>query len=248
MYQNEPIKMDKYTITYLNDTTEGPNTYVKVNYKVYDKQGKVSEEFNLYPNVQINPKMGLIASPDTKHYLFHDVYTHLSSIAPPEENHDHEGHTDEENYLDPSTHEVNIGDTVRYKTGFIVVKGINKDAKIKDISLNQNDIAVGMALEVNTPDGKYDAEPIYLLKAGQQPVDFGKNVDQAGLKLRFTKIDPAKKTLELMVYQKKPEEKKWIVLKAIVFPYINLFWAGSIIMVVGFLLSIFRRNKELKTA
>ncbi|MDF3076713.1 MAG: cytochrome biosis protein [Sphingobacteriaceae bacterium] len=248
MYQNEPIKMDKYTITYLNDTTEGPNTYVKVNYKVYDKDGKVSEEFNLYPNVQINPKMGLIASPDTKHYIFHDVYTHLSSIAPPEGNHDHEGHTDEENYLDPSTHEVNIGDTVRYKTGFIVVKGINKDAKIKDISLNQNDIAVGMALEVNTPDGKYDAEPIYLLKAGQQPVDFGKNVDQAGLKLRFTKIDPAKKTLELMVYQKKPAEKKWIVLKAIVFPYINLFWAGSIIMVVGFLLSIFRRNKELKTA
>lgn len=145
-------------------------------------------------------------------------------------------------------HEVNVGDTIRYKSGFIVVKGINKDAKIKDITLGASDIAVGMALEINTADGKYEAEPIYLLKAGQQPVDFGKNVEQAGLKLRFTKIDPAKKSLELLVYQKKPEERKWIVLKAIVFPYINLFWAGAIIMVVGFLLSIFRRNKELKIA
>ena len=38
------------------------------------------------------------------------------------------------------------------------------------------------------------------------------------------------------------------VLKAIEFPYINFFWGGTIIMVIGFLLSIFRRNKELKQA
>jgi len=36
-------------------------------------------------------------------------------------------------------------------------------------------------------------------------------------------------------------------MKAIEFPSINFFWSGTIIMVIGFLLSIFRRNKELKT-
>jgi cytochrome c-type biogenesis protein CcmF len=51
-----------------------------------------------------------------------------------------------------------------------------------------------------------------------------------------------------MVYQKPKPEKTWVVLKAIEFPYINLFWGGTIIMVIGFLLSIFRRNKEITQA
>ena len=46
---------------------------------------------------------------------------------------------------------------------------------------------------------------------------------------------------------KKPKaEKNWIVMKAIEFPYINFFWGGGIVMIVGFLISIFRRNKEVK--
>jgi cytochrome c-type biogenesis protein CcmF len=36
-------------------------------------------------------------------------------------------------------------------------------------------------------------------------------------------------------------------MRAIEFPYINFLWSGTVIMVIGFLLSIFRRNKELKT-
>jgi cytochrome c-type biogenesis protein CcmF len=73
--------------------------------------------------------------------------------------------------------------------------------------------------------------------------------DEAGLKLRFTNILPEKDKLELTVYEKpKSDKKDWIVLKAISFPYINLFWGGTIIMVIGFILSIFRRAKEVKTA
>jgi cytochrome c-type biogenesis protein CcmF len=68
------------------------------------------------------------------------------------------------------------------------------------------------------------------------------------LKLRFSNVYPDKDKLELMVYQKPKAEKDWVVLKAIEFPYINLFWGGTIIMVIGFILSIFRRNKEIKTA
>jgi cytochrome c-type biogenesis protein CcmF len=35
-------------------------------------------------------------------------------------------------------------------------------------------------------------------------------------------------------------------MKAIVFPYINLLWGGTIVMVIGFILAIVRRIKELK--
>jgi cytochrome c-type biogenesis protein CcmF len=35
-------------------------------------------------------------------------------------------------------------------------------------------------------------------------------------------------------------------MKAMIFPYINFLWGGIILMVTGFMFSIFRRNKELK--
>ncbi|MBK0384513.1 cytochrome c biogenesis protein CcsA [Pedobacter sp. SD-b] len=248
LYKNEPTKMAEYTVTYKGDSTSGVNTYYKVNYKVIDADGKVKENFNLYPNAQQNAKMKqIIASPDTKHYLLHDVYTHVSSVPLKDDGHDdHEGHSDDENYNKPIVHEVSVGDTVRFREGFLVVKSLNKNATIKDITLDKGDVAIGMNIEVDANNAKYQAEPIFLIK-GNTKVDFGKKVDEAGLKLRFTNVLPAKDKLELTVYEKPKEDKKdWIVLKAITFPYINLFWGGTIIMVIGFLLSIFRRAKESK--
>lgn len=250
LYKNEPVKMDKYMVTYRGDSTSGVNTYYRVNYQIINEQGKVEENFDLYPNAQQNAKMRqIIASPDTKHYLFHDIYTHVSSVPLKEEAHeDHEGHSDDENYMQPVKHEVNIGDTIRFRSGFILVKNINRNATIKDIPLEKGDVAIGMTLEVNANEQVYQTEPIFLIK-GNTKVDFGKKVDEAGLKLRFTNILPEKDKLELTVYEKpKSDKKDWIVLKAISFPYINLFWGGTIIMVIGFILSIFRRAKEVKTA
>ena len=129
-----------------------------------------------------------------------------------------------------------------------MVKSVNRNATIKDIPLTANDVAIGMNLEIKTDKINTTAEPIFLIK-GNTKVDFGKKVDEVGLKLRFTNILPDKDKLELTVYEKpKAERKDWVVMKAIVFPYINLFWGGTIIMVIGFILSIFRRFREVKTA
>lgn len=251
LYKNEPTKMDKYLVTYLGDSTSGVNTYYKVNYQVIGEDGKIKENFNLYPNAQQNAKMRqIIASPDTKHYLLHDIYTHVSSVPLKEEEHheDHEGHSDDENYLKPVAHEVTIGDTVRFRTGYLVVKDINKSAKINDIALTDKDVAISLVLAVYSDNKTYSAEPIFLIK-GNAKVDFGKKVDEAGIKVRFTNVLPDKNKMELTLYEKPKEDKKdWIVLKAIEFPYINLFWGGTIIMVIGFIMSIFRRSKEIKSA
>ena len=101
-----------------------------------------------------------------------------------------------------------------------------------------------MELQVVTKGKTYTEQPLYLIKGGNK-FDFAKTLAEAGLKLRFSNIYPERDKLELMIYQKPLAEKRWIVLKAIKFPYINLFWGGTIIMVIGFLLSIFRRQKEL---
>jgi cytochrome c-type biogenesis protein CcmF len=250
LYKDEPTKMDRYTVTYMGDSTKGVNTYYRINYKVIDESsGDVKENFTLYPNAQQNAKMRqIIASPDTRHYLFHDVYTHVSSVPLKEDDHeDHEGHSEDEKYEKPVTYEVNVGDTVRFREGYILIKGINRDAKIQNIPVGERDIAIGLQLDVVSSGQVIPSEPIYLLKDGSK-FDFGKTVDEKGLKLRFSNVYPDKDKLELMVYQKPKAEKDWVVLKAIEFPYINLFWGGTIIMVIGFILSIFRRNKEIKQA
>jgi cytochrome c-type biogenesis protein CcmF len=107
-------------------------------------------------------------------------------------------------------------------------------------------VAVGAQLEVVSHGKTYQAEPVYMIKNGSA-FDFARKVEDAGLKLRFSKIIPEKGKEEITVYQQPESKKAYIVMKAIQFPYINFFWSGTIIMVIGFLLSIFRRNKELKT-
>jgi len=41
------------------------------------------------------------------------------------------------------------------------------------------------------------------------------------------------------------QRSDYVVLEAIIFPGINLVWAGSLLMLFGFALSLWRRWKEL---
>ncbi|TSJ39484.1 cytochrome C biogenesis protein [Mucilaginibacter corticis] len=251
LYKNTPVVMGKYTVTYIGDSIAVPNHYFKVNYKVVDAAGKVTEEFLLKPNAQANAKMGLISSPDTKHYLFSDLYTHVNmsnaiAVGEGTEAAGHDEADDDKKYDAPIPYEVAVGDTIRFRDGYVVLKSIGKVDKVQDIALTDKDVAISAKLQVNANGKTYDAEPIYMIRSNNA-FDFARKVEDAGLKLRFTKVLPQKGKVEITLYQQPESAKKWIVMRAIQFPDINFLWSGTIIMVIGILLSIFRRNKELKT-
>ena len=251
LYKNAPVVMGKYTVTYIGDSVSAPNHYFKVNYKVTDAAGKVTEEFLLKPNAQANAKMGLIASPDTKHYLFSDLYTHVTysnaiTIGEGTEAAGHDEADDDKKYEAPIPYEVAVGDTIRFRDGYVVLKSLGKVDKVQDIAITNKDVAISAKLQVNANNKTYDAEPIYMIR-NNNAFDFARKVEDAGLKLRFTKVLPQKGKVEITLYQQPESAKKWIVMRAIQFPDINFLWSGTIIMVIGILLSIFRRNKELKT-
>lgn len=254
VYQNQPVKMGDFLVTYTGDSISTPNIFFKVDYKKIGAGGKVENEFVLKPKALIN-KGQMSASPDTKHYLLHDMYTHITMFYPAPtaltggadgaDGHD-EGN-DDKNYDAPVSHEVAPGDTIKYRDGYILLKSLTKETKIQNIPLADSDVAIGANLEVVSHGNKYEAKPVYMIKSGNV-FDFARKVDDAGLKLRFSKVIPETKKVEIIVYQQPESKKKFIVMKAIQFPYINFFWAGTIIMVIGFFLSIRRRKKELKTA
>ncbi len=248
LYKNEPKTMGKYTVTYVSDTTVAPNTYFKLNFKVLDEEGNIKENFDLNPNIQSNESMGLIASPDTKHYLFRDIYTHITSAPETKESgHEpHEGHSDDENYKAPRVVKVKAGDTLHVTGAVLTVNPLNTRPTIKDLKIEAQDLAVGLPLVLDQNGKKYTAEPVFLVK-GNNTFNFDKKLEELSMKFKFTRIFPETGEYELMVYEKPQQAKDWVVFKAIEFPYINFYWAGSIIMVIGFIISIFRRRKEIKT-
>ena len=250
--EGEPQQMGEYQVTYIGDSVAAPNVYYKIKYeRLDDETGKVKESFILRPFAQNNPDMGgLIGTPATQHYLTHDIYTLITAAASESQaaanNVPEEEKTGYEDYEEPATYQVSLGDTLRYRNGYYVIESINKDAVLKDIPKGADDVIVGLKIKVVAVDGKdYEVEPIFLIKDGQS-FDFNKDVEEQGLRFRFTNILPKNDKLEIMLYQKPLPEKKWIVFKAIKFPYINFFWAGTIIMTIGFLMSIYRRLKDAK--
>jgi cytochrome c-type biogenesis protein CcmF len=253
IYKNVPVKMGDYTVTYVGDSIAAPDHFFKVDYKRFDATGKIVEEFRLMPNSQANAKMGLISSPDTRHYLFSDLYTHINmsnAIALPNEGGEEAGHNeinDDKKYEPPLTYEVAVGDTIRFREGYLTLGSIGRVDKIQDIELKPTDVAIGAKLNIVSNGKQYAAEPIYMIR-NNNAFDFSRKVDDAGIKLRFSKVIPQQNKVEITVYQQPESAKKYIVMRAIQFPFVNLLWAGTIIMVIGIILSIFRRNKEIKTA
>ncbi len=254
--EGEPVQMGDYRITYVGDSIAAPNVYYKIKYEKIDEEtGNVTESFILSPFAQNNPQMGgLIGTPGTKHFLTHDIYTLITAAAS-----DSQASIKDEKegtsagfdaYEEPATYLVSLGDTLRYRNGYYVIEGLNKDAKLENMPTAADDILVGLKIKVVAVDGKdYPVEPVFLIKGGNT-FDFYKDVNDQGLRFRFTKIIPDQEKFEIMAYQKPLPQKKWVVFKAIKFPYINFFWCGTIVMTIGFCMAIYRRLKDgkLKTS
>jgi cytochrome c-type biogenesis protein CcmF len=61
------------------------------------------------------------------------------------------------------------------------------------------------------------------------------------MKIRFEGLSDKNSALKIGIYQQKED---YIVLKATVFPFMNIIWIGAIIMSCGFAYSIYRRRKK----
>jgi cytochrome c-type biogenesis protein CcmF len=233
--RGKPNKMGDYIITYVKDSQNWVNNYYQVNYKKIDAQGEVEYEFNLYPNGQINPKMGLVANPDTKHYFSHDVFTYVSSVP---------GKKSEGAFINEKTHEVKPGDTIFTNNGYAILQGINSNTDAEKLDMKNFQVLLGAELKVYTLDKVYDAMPMYGIE-NNTATSYEAMVNEAKLKFRFTDVNPTNKTVTI-ISSEQDTSGEFVIMKAIVFPWINLVWAGTIIMIIGFFLSILKRISDLK--
>lgn len=145
----------------------------------------------------------------------------------------------------------------------ITFNGFNKDPKHPAYIQQEGDIAVGASVVASLPGGEaYQAQPIYFIR-DNQPFNLKDEIPELGLHFRFTGIDPATETISLMVGQAKNQVRTgsqsysvelatnslrsdYIVLEAIVFPGINLFWLGSLLMMIGLGFSMVIRMRSIR--
>jgi cytochrome c-type biogenesis protein CcmF len=146
------------------------------------------------------------------------------------------------------------GDKITYNGHEIQFAGFNRNPQHPNYDPQPDDIAVSAMIQVQGNDGEqFSAQPVYLIR-GSRPLNFKDEIQALNLHFRFTGIDPKAGTVELMIgeaegaAQPLPFEvatdslrSDYIVLEAIEFPGINLFWLGSTLMMVGLLLSLFYR-------
>lgn len=232
LFKNIPVTMDGYYLTYLGDTVEEPNHYYNVQFEKRENDtGRVLEQFILKPNAQINPKMGLVSSPDTRHYFDHDIFTYITSTVDKSKNKDTTSY---------KSKNVKNGDSIFFSNGYMIFRGFETKVENKNYVAQTGDIAVAANLEAHDLSGKIVAsKPLYVIR-NQSEMLIEDTIKEFNLFTRLTKINPNDGSA--MVEYKQPSAMNdYVIMKAILFPYINVLWIGTIIMIIGFGISLFKR-------
>ncbi len=244
--QGDTLRMGDYFVTYAGKRKEGKNIFFSVQFFSKDSATKkLTPQFTLHPIIQVNPQMGgNIAEPSTKHFLNKDIYTHIMAGDLSFSNDESKGNE----YGEPRPHSLAVGDTMFSSNSIIILTSLDTHLDKLKYHLKADDIAVGAVLKViDVNDKIYTSEPIYVISNDMvKPIDA--TIPELGLKFSFQKINPETHKMDFAVSESKRTSKDFIVLEAVVFPYINILWFGCLIMVLGTVLSIRQRIKKNKEA
>ncbi len=240
LWKGEPTPMGDFMLTYVQDSVSGPNIYYRVDYQKFNKDSQLVNSFTLMPNAQINPKMGLISNPDTKHYLLWDLYTHVTQVP------DKAAQEKEAAY--DTTYNIKLkatGDTVMLDDKLLIMQKLRSDltAEQKERVGAGADLVIFADILIKT--GAKDAvlQPIFALKNSTK-LAFDVEDKEIGFKVWFENIDPKTGMVDLRISQKRNVRRDYIIMKAIVFPYINFLWFGLLVVSIGFTIATVHRHKE----
>lgn len=203
----------------------GENTFYEVQFR--RENGR---SFTLYPRAQVNPNMGLIASPDIKKYPGKDLYTHVSSIPDP---------AHEKEWSEVERHKLKPGD--RFTVNDYVAEFITAVRKndLTRISLSEGDVAVAAQIRILGKTKEYIAEPVYFIK-NFSPGMIPQYVPEIGARFSFMHIEPATDEFTIGV---ETTQRDYIILKAMEKPHINVLWIGTLVLMAGFGVAAYRRIK-----
>ncbi|MDX1410173.1 MAG: hypothetical protein R3330_18615, partial [Saprospiraceae bacterium] len=148
------------------------------------------------------------------------------------------------------------GDSVNWQGYSLTLETIDRAASHPHYSPLPDDIAVNAVISVEYDDRQAIARPLYYIRDAR-PANIKTYLPELGLHIRFEHIDPATETFTFRVAAQDEGRSRLpveiarnvprndiIVLEAIVFPGINLFWLGAILMMAGLFVGMWAKLKR----
>lgn len=161
-----------------------------------------------------------------------------------------------ENDLKYQAFKVRQGDSFRFDGFECTFTGFDRNASHPGYRPVEGDIAINALLAIRKDSLQRVARPLYLIR-GNSVVNLKDEIEDWGLHVRVGKIDPESQTVEFWLARghtalrdipvqiaKKSFRTDYIVLEAIIFPGINLFWLGSTLMMVGLFVAMWHRMRN----
>ena len=243
LYKGKPQQLKGYTATYIDNIqgvkNDSIDKYFKVLFVNRDESGKILDSFVLMPKTQNNPKMGLLAEPSTRHFLHKDIFTHVGY----------------ESGMDRKEPFSNFRlDTMGFYKPFITQTGkvvMRIDSIIR--SVNGDGLSIVLTVKAKRLQDSVWLRPAFLIneKTGSfnsipaEDNRFGIMISI--LNIQITDSTPNTNNIRFVIQSgEKTPVWDYIVIQVIEFPWINLVWAGTIIMVFGFILAIVNRIRKQK--
>ena len=239
--KGDTTAMGTYFVLYKSDTLIGINKTYEVEYFNLKEDGKFEYQFTLNPFIQLNEIMGNVAEPSTKHFLLYDVYSHLTYA-------DVDEHDENDPYHQESIINIKQGDSVIYSKHFLYLDSLLVNANTNLESEKALDVMLIAKLKMQNMQGEFSkTETIYAVK-NNVAQSFAGYLEDGPLKYKFvfSEVNPEAGSIQIKAYEHLDNEKPFIVMKAIIFPYINLLWIGVILMAVGTFIAMLHLFKQTK--
>ena len=235
---NQPKDALGYKLTYLG-ATPIPGDEAKYHFNVkLEKDGK---EFYLSPVMFYSEySEGVMKNPDIANLVTKDIYLSPMSLDVPED------------FTENDIAEIKEGETKEIKNLKIKFTGFDMSGFNRD-ELNNKENLIGAKLQVTT-DGKmqetvakikyFNGMPDYIaasLDGNERYVFYLVKVTvENESKIQLAVVDKPNRT---------PDKDKieTLVLTASIKPYINLVWSGTVVLVIGFFLSLLKRKRNLES-
>jgi cytochrome c-type biogenesis protein CcmF len=232
--------LSNYQIVFNGMREEKDKQFYDVSYYSKTENG-LQKEFDLSPFLQMSDNMGPTPNPDTEHFWEKDIYTHVTYSS----------------YLDPQTgdgyaSEMEImmqeGDTAIYQRHFVIMDSVKVKVAFNQETQELARLRLTAKLRIiNVLGEEYVARPVYLLE-GNSLSHEDAILEAQKFKFRLSDIDREdtnSKRFKITAWTEvDPNEKPFIIMKAIVFPMINVLWIGCVLMAIGSGIAVWQRIKK----
>jgi cytochrome c-type biogenesis protein CcmF len=230
------IDMNKYWATYLGDDSLDLRSQTRY-YHIRFEDKHSDHAFDLYPNMIKNTKgmEGGNPNPDKYHYWNRDIFMYITGFSP---------HDEQNDTAQFKAQALNLKDTAFYSRGYMILDTVIRNPNNGKYHFGPNDTALMAKVTVVSRDTmRYTASPVIYIK-DNQPHFLNDTIFAQDLALRFNKITNDQK-IELGT-KESSDMSPFIAAKVLEFPQINILWFGTIVMIIGFVMSLLWRRRQAR--